>query len=119
MTTESQYIVGCLMTSANLSDSKAAIPLLKKVEDQIPGYFTTAILDAGYNFEPIYRQLHEYQMRTVIPYNIRNEGEYLGFDDHFRPTCVHEHSNCYDSFDEKYRTLKIHKAKGMCNLSVT
>jgi len=33
--------------AANLSDSKAAIPLLKKVEDQFPGHFTTAILDAG------------------------------------------------------------------------
>lgn len=33
VTTKSQYIVSRLMTSANLSDSKAAIPLLKKVED--------------------------------------------------------------------------------------
>lgn len=106
VTTKSQYIVERLMTSANLSDSKAAIPLLKKVEDQFSGHFTTAILDAGYDYEPIYRQLQEYQMRAVIPY-VRNEGEYLGFDEHFRPTCVREHSYCYDSFDEKYRTLKF------------
>lgn len=69
------------MTSGNLSDSKAVIPLLKKIEDLFPGHFTTTILDAGYDFEPIYRQLHLYQMRAVIPYNIRNEGEYLGFKD--------------------------------------
>lgn len=111
VTTKSQYIIGSLMTSANLSDSKAAIPLLKKVEDQFPKHFTTAILDAGYDFEPIYRQLHAYQMRAVIPYNIRNEGEYLGFDEHFRPTCVREHSYCYDSFDEKYQTLKFTRPK--------
>gem|GEM_PF-2089105 len=65
------------MTSGNLSDSKAAIPLLKKVEDQFPGHFKTAIFDAGYDYEPIYRQLHAYQIRAVIPYNVRNEGEYL------------------------------------------
>ena len=111
VTTKSQYIVSRLMTSANLSDSKAAIPLLKKVEDQFPKHFTTALLDAGYDFEPIYRQLHAYKMCAVITYNIRNEGEYLGFDEHFRPTCVREHSYCYDSFDEKYRTLKFTRPK--------
>ena len=66
MTTKSQYIVGCLMISAKLSDGKAAIPLLKKGEDLFPGHFKTAILDAGYDYEPIYCQLHEYQMRAVI-----------------------------------------------------
>jgi len=65
----------------------------------------------GYDYEPIYRQLHEYQMRAVIPYNIRNESGYLEFDEHFRPTCVREHSYCYDSFDEKYRTLKFTRPK--------
>ena len=74
VTTKSQYIVGCLMTSANLSDSK-------------------------------------YQMSAVIPYNVQNEGEYLGFDEHFRLTCVREHSYCYDSFDEKYRTLTFTRPK--------
>ncbi|KOS63744.1 IS1182 family transposase, partial [Lysinibacillus sp. FJAT-14222] len=111
VTTKSQYIVGRLMTSANLSDSKAAIPLLKKGKDLFQGHFKTAILDAGYDYEPIYRQLHAYQMRAVIPYNVRNEGEYLGFDEHFRPACVREHSYCYDSFDEKYRTLKFTRPK--------
>ena len=31
-----------------------------------------------------------------FPYNVRNEGEYLGFDEHFRTTSVREHSYCYD-----------------------
>ena len=68
-------------------------------------------MDAGYDFEPIYHQLHAYKMCAVIPYNIRNEGEYLGFDEHFRPTCVREHSYCYNSFDEKYQTLKFTRPK--------
>ncbi|KOP72706.1 hypothetical protein AMS59_17530 [Lysinibacillus sp. FJAT-14745] len=73
VTTKSQYITSRLMTSANLSDSKVATPLLKKVEDQFPEHFTTAILDAGHDYEPIYRQLQGDQMGAVIPYNVRNE----------------------------------------------
>ncbi|MFJ8091114.1 transposase [Lysinibacillus sp. NPDC095746] len=68
VTTKSQYIASRLMTSGNLSDSKTANPLLKEVENLFPGHFTTTILDARYDFEPIYRQLHEYQMRAVIHY---------------------------------------------------
>lgn len=99
------------MTSGNLHDSKAAIPLLKKVEHLIPNHFTIALFDAGYDYEPIYTQAIRQKMHAVIPYNIRREGEYIGFDEHFRPTCVREHSYCYDSFDEQYRTLKFTRPK--------
>ncbi|WP_318618369.1 transposase [Sporosarcina sp. YIM B06819] len=111
VSSKSQYIVGRLMSSGNLSDSKAAIPLLKKIDAIMPKQFTTALFDAGYDYEPIYKQALAQTMRVVIPYNVRNEGEYIGFDDHFRPTCVREHSYCYDSFDEKYRTLKFTRPK--------
>ena len=111
VSTNSQYIVARLMSSGNLSDSKAAIPLLKKVADLLPKHFTTAIFDAGYDYEPIYRQALHQTMRIVIPYNVRREGEMVGFDQHFRPTCVREHSYCYDSFDEKYQTLKFTQPK--------
>ena len=111
VSTKSQYIVARLMSSGNLNDSKAAIPLLKKVADLMPNHFTTAIFDAGYDYEPIYRQALDQTMRIVIPYNVRREGEMVGFDSHFRPTCVREHSYCYDSFDEKYQTLKYTRPK--------
>lgn len=111
VSSKSQYIVGRLMSSGNLSDSKVAIPLLKKVAKILPNHFTTALFDAGYDYEPIYKQALAQTIRVVIPYNVRNEGEYIGFDDHFRPTCVREHSYCYDSFDEKYRTLKFTRPK--------
>lgn len=111
VSTKSQYIVARLMSSGNLSDSKAAIPLLKKVEDLLPKHFTTVIFDAGYDYEPIYRQALHQTMRIVIPYNVRREGEMVGFDQHFRPTCVREHSYCYDSFDEKYQALKFTRPK--------
>lgn len=109
--TKSQYIVARLMSSGNLSDSKAAIPLLKKVNDLMPHHFTTAIFDAGYDYEPIYRQALNQTMRVVIPYNVRREGEMIGFDTHFHPTCVREHSYRYDSYDEKYKTLKFTRPK--------
>lgn len=108
---KSQYIVVRLMSSGSLSDSKAAIPLLKKVGTIMPKQFTTALFDAGYDYEPIYKQALAQTMRVVIPYNVRNEGETIGFDEHFRPTCVREHSYCYDSFDEKYNTLKFTRPK--------
>ena len=111
VSTKSQYIVARIMSSGNLSDSKAAIPLLKKVADFLPNHFTTAIFDAGYDYEPIYRQALDQTMRAVIPYNVRREGEVIGFDQHFRPTCVREHSYRYDSFDEKYQTLKFTRPK--------
>lgn len=111
VSTKSQYIVACLMSSGNLSDSKAAIPLLKKVEEVMPNQFTTAIFDAGYDYEAIYRQISNQDMKAVIPYVKRNEPELLGFDEHFRPTCVREHSYCYDSFDEQYKSLKFTRPK--------
>ena len=111
VSTKSQYIVACLMSSGNLSDSKAAIPLLKKVGEVVPNQFTTAIFDAGYDYEAIYRQISNQDMKAVIPYVKRNESELLGFDEHFRPTCVREHSYCYDSFDEKYKSLKFTRPK--------
>lgn len=51
------------------------------------------------------------KMHANIPYNIRCEGECIGLDEHFRRTCVREHSYCYDSFDEQYRTLKFTRPK--------
>ena len=36
VSTKSQYILAGLMTSGNLSDGKAAIPLLKKIEQNLP-----------------------------------------------------------------------------------
>ncbi|TKI20600.1 transposase [Lysinibacillus sphaericus] len=111
VSTKSQYTVGRLMSSGNLSDSKAAIPLLKKIVSIMPKHFTTTIFDAGYDYEPIYKQALAQTMRVVIKYNIRNESEYLGFDEYFRPICVSEHSYCYDSFDDKYNRLKYTRPK--------
>ncbi|MHA6261264.1 transposase [Sporosarcina sp. CAU 1771] len=118
VSTKSQYIVAGLMTSGNLNDGKAAIPLLKKIEQYLPAQFNAGLFDAGYDYEPIYRQLSNQNLQAVIPYNRRNEGEFIGYDKHFAPTCVLEHSYRYDSFDLKFRSLKYTHPKecGTCPL---
>ena len=91
---------------------KAAMPLLKKVEHMNPAHFTTVVFDAGYDYKLIYEQATKQQMCVVIPYNTRREGEYIGFDEYFRPTCVLEHSYCYDSFNLHYRTSDMSFTRG-------
>lgn len=104
---KSQYILQSLMSSASLNDGKAAIPLLKGIQERLSSLnIRYGTLDAGYDYEAIYKQLHQMNAKAIIAYNKRNEGEILGFDEHFAPTCVREHSYHYDSFDEKYQTLK-------------
>lgn len=109
---KSQYILQSILSSGNLNDGKAAIPLLKGIQERLPistiRYHT---MDAGYDFEPIYKQIHQIGHQAVIPYNRRNEPELIGFDKHFAPTCVREHSYRYDSFDRKYETLKYSRPK--------
>lgn len=110
--TSSQYILDSLFSSGNLNDGKAAIPLLKGVHERFPQLnlrYQTA--DAGYDYEPIYKQIHRMGQQSVIAYNKRNERELLGYDKHFAPTCFREHSYRYDSFDPKYETLKYTRPK--------
>lgn len=111
VSTESQYIVRSLMSSGSLNDGKAAIPLLKQIQQTMPGLFKAVLMDKGYDYTPIYQQLRSMNLHAVIAYNPRNEGEIIGFDEHFAPTCVREHSYRYDSYDTKYETLKYSRPK--------
>lgn len=110
--TKSQYILQSLFSSGNLNDGKAAIPLLKGIHERVQlstlRYHT---MDAGYDYEPIYEQIHRMGHQSVIAYNKRHEPEPEGFDKHFAPTCFREHSYRYDSFDQKYETLKYTRPK--------
>ncbi|WP_096190372.1 transposase [Evansella halocellulosilytica] len=110
--TKSQFILHSLMSSGSLNDGKAAIPLLKGIEKNLPSLnWIYAIMDAGYDYEPIYEQVHRMNGYSIIAYNKRNEPEPIGFDSNFAPTCVREHSYRYDSFDKKYQTLKYTRPK--------
>ncbi|AQQ55485.1 transposase [Planococcus lenghuensis] len=106
VSTESQYIVSGLMSSGSLNDGKAAIPLLKQVDARWPDRFQAGIMDKGYDYKAVYEQLRRMNLQAVIAYNRRQEGEVLGFNEQFAPTCVREHAYRYDSFDAKYETLK-------------
>lgn len=109
---KSQYILQSLFSSGNLNDGKAAITLLKGIHErvQLPT-LRYETMDAGYDYEPIYEQIHLMGHQSVIAYNKRNEPELVGFDKHFAPTCFREHSYRYDSFDSKYETLKYTRPK--------
>lgn len=62
--------------------------------------FFLLCMDAGYDFEPIYKQVHAMESYSLIAYNKRRE-----------PGCVREHSYRYDSFAPKYKTLKYARPK--------
>jgi transposase len=108
--THSQYILQSMMSSGNLNDGKAAIPLLKGLQ-KLPLSIHYGMMDAGYDYMPIYQQIHSMEAHAIIAYNKRNEGEMIGFNEHFAPTCVREHSYRYDSYDKKYKTLKFVRPK--------
>lgn len=106
----SQYILKSYLSSGSLNDGKAAIPLLKAIE-KLPLQMKYSIFDAGYDYQPIYKQSLSQAIQPIIAYNKKNEGEYVGFDQNFAPTCVLEYSYRYDSFDSKYNTLKYRRPK--------
>jgi len=115
VSTSSQYILQTAFSSGNLNDGKVAIPLLKGIHDRLSlSTVRYQTMDAGYDYEPIYEQVHRMGQYSVIAYNKRNEGEPIGFDKHFAPTCFREHSYRYDSYDAKYESLKYTRPKE-CN----
>src|SRR5690625_5293118 len=108
----SQYIIQSLFSSGSLNDGKAAIPLLKGIDERLSlPSICYQTMDAGYDYNPIYEQVHRMGHRSIIAYNKKNESEAIGFDKHFAPTCFREHSYRYDSFDAKYETLKYTRPK--------
>ena len=107
----SQYILQSLFSSGNLNDGKAAIPLLKGIANLPLSNVRYQTMDAGYDYEPIYKQVYTMGHHSVIAYNKRNESEPIGFNKYFAPTCFREHSYRYDSYDDKYETLKYTSPK--------
>jgi transposase len=111
--TKSQYILGHLLSSGNMNDAKAAIPLLKGIAERFPILNITKVMaDAGYDYNPIYEQVYRMKADSIIAYNKRNEAPPIGVDKYFAPTCVREYSYRYDSYDKKYETLKYTSPKG-------
>lgn len=106
--TQSQYILQSMMSSGNLNDGKVAIPLRKGLQ-KLPLSIRYGMMDAGYDYMPIYQQAHSMEAHAIIAYNKRNEGEMMGFNEHFAPTCVREHSDTIAM--TKSTTLKFVRPK--------
>lgn len=67
---KTNIIVRRSMPSDNSSDSKVAIPLIKMVTAIMPKHFMAALSDAGYDYEPIYKQALVEMICVVIPQNV-------------------------------------------------
>jgi transposase len=67
--TKSQNIVQSLFSSGSLNDGKAAIPLLKGIQDRRPSLkMAYATMDAGYDYMPIYQQVYRIVAQSIIAY---------------------------------------------------
>ncbi|GGN66160.1 hypothetical protein GCM10012290_05520 [Halolactibacillus alkaliphilus] len=71
---KSQYILQSLFSSGNLNDGKATIPLLKGIQNRLflPS-LRYQILDAGYDYAPIYEQIYRMGQHANIAYDKKNE----------------------------------------------
>jgi transposase len=109
---KSNYILSALFSSANMNDGKMAIPLIKTLATRHP-YLNihTILADAGYDYEAVYQLIWSIGAKPLIDYNPHSASKSDGKDVHFRPLCKEKHAYNYDSFDEKYRTLKYTKPK--------
>jgi len=109
---KSQYILSSLLSSGNVNDGKMAIPLLKALHEFHPKLKPSySLLDAGYDYSPIYQQAKAIGSRALIDYNPRNEQLPEDKDKYFRPQCQQGHSYQYDSYDSQYDTLKYTQPK--------
>lgn len=105
VTTQSQYIVGGMMTSAFVSDVSVAIPLLRKL-NYLGIHQTVVLMDKGYDAKAVYEEAHALDFEPII--DLKRVPQNIGeVDAYFTPTCSLEYSYQYDSFDARYQALKF------------
>lgn len=65
--TTSPFILHALLSSGNLNDGKAAIPLLKGIQSLTPPYHMVhALMDAGYDLPAIYTYIHQQKAYALM-----------------------------------------------------
>lgn len=110
--TNHQYNLGAMLSSANLNDGRASISLIKQWQQRNPNFqLVYATMDDGYDHEPMHRQLHKMGISGIIADNRRRETSAIGYDEHFAPVCIKQHSYRYDSYDPTYQTIKFTSPK--------
>src|SRR5690625_3269023 len=66
--TSSQYILQSLFSSGNLNDGKAAIPLLKGIDERLSlPNIRYETMDAGYDYEPSTSRFTEWGINPLLP----------------------------------------------------
>lgn len=110
--TDTQYILSAVTTSANISDVSVAIPLMRQVSAlNIKDVHVT--MDKGYDAKSIYAEAHTLNLEPII--DMKKAGKHGGeIDDFGAPTCLFEYSYKYDSFDNRYGALKFVLLKSQC-----
>lgn len=110
--TRSQFIVSGLFCSGHVSDQRLAIVLLKGLEQKFPQLKVKYLLgDKGYDSRAVYEQARRIGAYALIPMIQHAKELPEGQDEEARPICKEGHSYCYDSFDEKWGTLKYTRPK--------
>ena len=73
-------------SSGNLHDGKAAIPLLRGIDERLSlSTLRYQTMDTGYIYEPIYERVHRIGQRSIIAY-YKNKGNPVGH-------CIFKQSN--------------------------
>lgn len=112
VTSESQYILSAILTSANISDVSVGIPLMRELS--ILGIKNTLVIfDKGYDAKGIYQEAHALHFEPIIPLKriAKNDGEWTK---EYAPTCFLEYGYNYDSFDTRYNALKFTRPLDKC-----
>ncbi|MGG1550243.1 transposase [Paenibacillus ferrarius] len=109
--TASQYIVTGEICSANVSEQRVAIVMLKRIKERFSALKILHVLaDKGYDSEPVYLQIRRLGSLPLIPL-IHRSPLPEGADRYFRPLCGQGHPYRYDSYDAKQKTVKYTRPK--------
>jgi len=104
--TDSQYVLGGVLSSAHLNDQRMAVLLLKGLRLKHPVLQVKHVLgDKGYDSTPLYKLVRSLGAYPVIDL-IHKTDPPKGFNLDFSPVCKEGHAYRYDSFDPKYQTLR-------------
>ncbi len=122
VTTQSQYILQMLISSAFTADVSVVIPVIRKTHELTHSFKTEdhyhegkhhGCLDKGYDAQAIYEEMHEVHIEPIIDMKqlAENDGE---IDENCAPTCLLEYGYSYDSYDKRYNALKYIRPEAHC-----
>ena len=112
VTTNSQYLLSSILTSAHVADLSVAVPLMRTLKSF--GMRNNHVLfDKGYDVKALYEESHALGFKPIIPLKrvAKSDGEWTT---DYAPTCLMEEGYVYDSFDKRYGALKFTLPEKRC-----